>query len=38
MRKLKKQTQSKDIQHEHEVRRIMQSGQKLQEQLQKSFG
>ncbi|XP_072752404.1 afadin- and alpha-actinin-binding protein-like [Anoplolepis gracilipes] len=36
--KLKKQAQSKDIQHEHEIRRIMRNNEKLQEQLQKSIG
>lgn len=38
VRKLQKQAQSKDVQHEHEVKRIMQNSQKLQEQLQKSVG
>ncbi|XP_018407316.1 PREDICTED: afadin- and alpha-actinin-binding protein-like [Cyphomyrmex costatus] len=38
IRKLKKQIQFKETQHEHEVRRITQSNQKLQEQLQKSVG
>ncbi|XP_034947442.1 uncharacterized protein [Chelonus insularis] len=36
--KLKKQIQSKDIQHAHEIRRIQQSGNKLREQLQKTVG
>ncbi|XP_035718317.1 afadin- and alpha-actinin-binding protein-like isoform X1 [Vespa mandarinia] len=36
--KLKKQSLSKDSQHEHELRRIIQSGNKLREQLQKSTG
>lgn len=36
--KLKKQLVSKDSQHEHELRRIMQTGHKLREQLQKSTG
>ncbi|XP_033224127.1 afadin- and alpha-actinin-binding protein-like isoform X2 [Belonocnema kinseyi] len=36
--KLKKQSQSKDSQHAHELRRIQQSGHKLKEQLQKSIG
>ncbi|XP_066587963.1 afadin- and alpha-actinin-binding protein-like [Prorops nasuta] len=36
--KLRKQLQSKDSQHQHEMRRVTQSGQKLQEQLQKSIG
>ncbi|CAL1687691.1 unnamed protein product [Lasius platythorax] len=38
IRKLKKQTQSKDIQHEHTIKRIMRNSQKLEEQLQKSAG
>lgn len=38
IRKLKKQTQFKETQHEHEVRRIMQNNEKLQERLQKSTG
>ncbi|XP_011862148.1 PREDICTED: afadin- and alpha-actinin-binding protein-like [Vollenhovia emeryi] len=38
IRKLRKQAQFKEIQHEHEVRRITQNKQKLQEQLQKSAG
>ncbi|XP_018354492.1 PREDICTED: afadin- and alpha-actinin-binding protein-like [Trachymyrmex septentrionalis] len=38
IRKLKKQIQFKETQHEHEIRRITQSSQKLQEQLQKSAG
>lgn len=36
--KLKKQSLSKDSQHEHELRRIMQNGLKLREQLEKSTG
>ncbi|XP_012288418.1 afadin- and alpha-actinin-binding protein isoform X2 [Orussus abietinus] len=36
--KLWKQLQSKENQHAHELRRIQQSGQKLQQQLQKSVG
>ncbi|KAK2583907.1 hypothetical protein KPH14_001178 [Odynerus spinipes] len=36
--KLKKQLLSKDSQHEHELRRIMQNSLKLREQLQKSTG
>lgn len=38
IRKLKKQAQSKDIQHEHEIRRFMRNSEKLQGQLQKSLG
>ncbi|XP_012532837.1 afadin- and alpha-actinin-binding protein [Monomorium pharaonis] len=38
IRKLKKQAQFKEIQHEHEIKRLTQSNQKLQEQLQKSTG
>lgn len=38
IRKLKKQAQFKEAQHEHEIRRILQNNQKLQEQLQKSAG
>lgn len=38
VRKLKKQAQFKETQHEHEIRRIMQNNQKLQEQLRKSAG
>jgi len=38
IRKLKKQAQSKETQHEHEIRRIMQNNQKLQEQFHKSAG
>ncbi|EFN79253.1 afadin- and alpha-actinin-binding protein [Harpegnathos saltator] len=37
-RKLGKQVQSKNIQHEHEMKRILQINQKLQEQLRKSIG
>ncbi|XP_043286625.1 afadin- and alpha-actinin-binding protein-like isoform X3 [Venturia canescens] len=36
--KLRKQLQSKDIQHTHELRRIQQSGQKLRVQLEKTAG
>ncbi|XP_024936819.1 uncharacterized protein LOC107263732 [Cephus cinctus] len=36
--KLRKQLQSKDSQHMHEMRRIQQNGHKLREQLQKSVG
>ncbi|XP_015512177.2 afadin- and alpha-actinin-binding protein A [Neodiprion lecontei] len=36
--KLRKQLQSKDIQHAHEVKRLQQSGHKLRDQLQKSVG
>ncbi|XP_063986265.1 afadin- and alpha-actinin-binding protein-like [Diachasmimorpha longicaudata] len=36
--KLKKQIQSKDDQHTHEIRRIQQSGNKLRDQLQKTVG
>ncbi|KAK0091938.1 hypothetical protein PV326_002490 [Microctonus aethiopoides] len=36
--KLKKQIQSKDIQHAHELRRIQLNGNKLRDQLQKSVG
>ncbi|XP_011165904.1 afadin- and alpha-actinin-binding protein [Solenopsis invicta] len=38
VRKLKKQAQFRETQHEHEIRRIVQSRQKLQEQLRKSAG
>ncbi|XP_024873091.1 afadin- and alpha-actinin-binding protein A-like [Temnothorax curvispinosus] len=38
IRKLKKQAQFKETQHEHEIRRITQNSQKLQEQLHKSAG
>lgn len=38
IRKLKKQAQSKDTQHEHAIKRIMRNSQKLEEQLQKSVG
>ncbi|XP_046742828.1 afadin- and alpha-actinin-binding protein-like [Diprion similis] len=36
--KMRKQLQSKDIQHAHEVKRLQQSGHKLRDQLQKSVG
>lgn len=36
--KLRKQLRSKDTQHEHELRRVTQNGQKLREQLEKSIG
>lgn len=36
--KLKKQLQSKDSQHAHELRRIQLTGNKLKEQLQKTIG
>ncbi|KAI4504259.1 hypothetical protein M0802_000730 [Mischocyttarus mexicanus] len=36
--KLKKQSLSKNSQHEHELRRIIQNGNKLREQLEKSTG
>lgn len=36
--KLKKQSLSKNSQHEHELRRIIQNGNKLREQLEKSAG
>lgn len=38
IRKLKKQAQFKETQHEHEIRRITQNNEKLQERLQKSAG
>lgn len=36
--KLRKQLQSKEIQHAHEVKRLQQNGHKLRDQLQKSVG
>lgn len=36
--KLRKQSRAKDNQHEHELRRITQSGCKLREQLERSIG
>ncbi|XP_044014680.1 afadin- and alpha-actinin-binding protein-like [Aphidius gifuensis] len=36
--KLKKQLQSKDVQHVHELRRVQQNGNKLQDQFRKSAG
>ncbi|XP_012265653.2 afadin- and alpha-actinin-binding protein-like [Athalia rosae] len=36
--KLRKQLQSKDIQHTHEVKRLQQNSHKLRDQLQKSVG
>ncbi|XP_029168554.1 uncharacterized protein PFB0765w-like [Nylanderia fulva] len=38
IRKLKKQAQSKDAQHEHAIKRIIHNGQKVEEQLRKYMG